>query len=125
MIKTLTQEEEVRMVFTSGRFQYFVPKLRELLGPETVEQLFKGFWKNHKQKEINAGVSLSIDEPFFEFGISVLQPCMNEKLGVDKDRPSFFSLLHECFKLVIETDGGVRSARHGTETTHTMKRVLF
>lgn len=104
---------EVNYVLTVSRIGLnILPQVERVLGDNKTRELIQTFWK-----ECDQGFNkYSPDREFLIYGLTVINPLLNEVLKRALEHPTFPALCEYALKDIIDKDGYCRELRMQTES---------
>jgi hypothetical protein len=87
----------IQLVFKREHIELVLPHFQRVgLSSGIMDEMINAY--------IQSGETVSYERWFLEYGQTIINPLMNQKLGRAKDHPTFNNLLKHALKEAIETD---------------------
>jgi hypothetical protein len=88
---------DIQLVFRKEHIELVLPHFQRVgLSPIVLDDMINAY--------IKSGEMVPYERWFLEYGQTMINPLMNQKLGRAKEHPTFNNLLKHALKEVIETD---------------------
>ena len=96
---------EIQLVFRKEHIELVLPQFQRVgISSAILDEMINAYIKSWE--------IVSYERWFLEYGQQVINPLMNQKLGRDKNHPTFNKLLKHALKEVIETDSVLRQFKN-------------